>query len=325
MDNNTSRRDFLGGTGVAAAGALGAGMMATQVAQAQTAAPAAAPASKNARLKALVTKGDHFDVPFIPDVITARMCESLGFPALFTGGNWCASGRHGLPDFGLMTISELVAFGAHIAEHVDIPVLSDGDDAGGSANNAYRATQRFERAGVSGVMYDDTLPVRGMTPSRRQVIPIAEMVDKIKATADARVDPDFLVIGRTDAISAGLGMDVAMERGRALAEAGADVLYMGGLKLEDHARARGILKVPLMTSPADTVPVEEVRAARVTIAFRHLEPIGAGAIYQAMLELKSTGRLVNSTKLKLSRDVEGPLLHSADWLERAKKYHLITA
>ncbi len=132
----------------------------------------------------------------------------------------------GMPDVGLLSAPDMVDNAGRMARAVDVPLISDADTGYGNAINVARTVQQFERAGVAAVHLEDQVaPKRCGHMTGKQVVPVDEMVEKVRAAVAARSDPDFVVIARTDA-RAVEGLDAALERARAYRDAGADVLFV---------------------------------------------------------------------------------------------------
>src|SRR6266540_5507705 len=146
------------------------------------------------------------------DVFAARLIEAAGLEAVFIGGFGTSASLLGLPDVGLLTLTEMADAVRRMAQRVAIPVVADGDTGHGDLHNVARTVREFERAGAAGILLEDQV-----TPKRcghfggKQVIPAGEMVLKLKAALAARRDPDFVIIARTDA-RAVEGIDGAIER-----------------------------------------------------------------------------------------------------------------
>ncbi|HXG08550.1 MAG TPA: isocitrate lyase/PEP mutase family protein [Gemmataceae bacterium] len=160
------------------------------------------------------------------DVFTARLIEAAGLETVFIGGFGTSASLLGLPDVGFLTLTEMADAVRRMAQRVAIPVVADGDTGHGDLHNVARTVREFERAGAAGVILEDQV-----TPKRcghfqgKQVIPAPEMCLKLRAARDARRDPDFVLIARTDA-RAVEGIDAAIERVNRYAEAGADVCFI---------------------------------------------------------------------------------------------------
>src|SRR5579884_701637 len=160
------------------------------------------------------------------DVFTARLIELAGLETVFIGGFGTAASLLGLPDVGLLTLTEMADAVRRMALRVSIPVVADGDTGHGDLHNVSRTVREFERAGAAGILLEDQV-----TPKRcghfegKQLIPAEEMVLKLKAALDTRRDADFVLIARTDA-RAVEGIDGAIDRANRYAEAGADVCFI---------------------------------------------------------------------------------------------------
>src|SRR5213593_2660946 len=159
------------------------------------------------------------------DVFTARLVEAAGLETVFLGGFGTAASLLGVPDIGLVTLTEMADAVRRMALRVSIPVVADGDTGHGDLHNVVRTVREFERAGAAGILLEDQV-----TPKRcghfqgKQVIPTPEMVLKLRAALDARLDPDFIIVARTDA-RAVEGLAGATDRANRYAEAGADVCF----------------------------------------------------------------------------------------------------
>ena len=164
-------------------------------------------------------------VPGAYDTLTARLVEQAGFDAVYlTGGGY--SRANGYPDLGLLTLSENVRFIALTVEAVGIPVIADADTGYGNAINVIRTVREYEKAGVAAFHIEDQVaPKKCGHYEGKEVIPVGEMVGKIKAAADTRRDADLVIIARSDA-RAIEGLDAAIDRVNAYLEAGADVGFV---------------------------------------------------------------------------------------------------
>ncbi len=160
------------------------------------------------------------------DVFTARLIEAAGLETVFIGGFGTAASLLGLPDVGLLTLTEMADAVRRMAQRVSIPVVADGDTGHGDLHNVARTVREFESAGAAGVLLEDQV-----TPKRcghfqgKQVIPADEMVLKLKAARSALRDPNFVIVARTDA-RAVEGIDAAIARANRYGAAGADVCFI---------------------------------------------------------------------------------------------------
>lgn len=170
------------------------------------------------------------------DCFSAKIAAHAGFPVLNISGNALTASVLGFPDLGLMTMTEVVSQARNIANSVEVPVMADGDTGYGNALNAMRTVREFEAAGIAGLSLEDQVfPKRSSTIGKPGVIPVAEMVTKLKAACDARRSGDFIIIGRTDA-RAVEGLDGAIERAVRYCEAGADMIFINSLESAEEMR-----------------------------------------------------------------------------------------
>lgn len=165
-------------------------------------------------------------LPGVYDSICARLVQQAGFEAVYLTGSGTAMARYGVPDIGLVTMTEMASAAAALADAVDIPVIADADTGYGNALNVQRTVKEYERAGVAALQLEDQeFPKRCGHLAGKQVISAEEMVGKLKAALDARTDPDLLIIARTDA-RAVLGEAEALRRARLYEETGADIIFV---------------------------------------------------------------------------------------------------
>jgi 2-methylisocitrate lyase-like PEP mutase family enzyme len=160
------------------------------------------------------------------DALGARLVEEAGFPAVYMTGFGTAAGRLARPDVGLLTMSEMVDNARRIVEATNLPVIADADTGYGNPINVIRTVQEYERAGVAAIHIEDQVaPKKCGHLEGKQLVPTAEMVEKVRAAVEARGSDALLIIARTDA-RAVEGLDGALRRGRRYVEAGADVLFV---------------------------------------------------------------------------------------------------
>jgi 2-methylisocitrate lyase-like PEP mutase family enzyme len=171
--------------------------------------------------------GKHHYTPGITTPLHAMICEKAGFEFIYMGGYDVSLTLLGLPDVGLITGQEMAANAGNIARAVKIPVIADADTGYGNAINVMRTVRDFENAGVAAIHIEDQVsPKRCGHVAGKQVIALEEAAGKIRAACDARRDPDFVIIARTDAVAAvGGGLDEAIRRAKAYAKAGADMIF----------------------------------------------------------------------------------------------------
>ena len=182
-----------------------------------------------AKLRQLLSSGKMVVAPFTLNAFHAKIAESVGFDAVYMTGSGTAAER-GYPDVGLITQTEMVQNARYIARAVSVPVVCDADNGYGNPINVWRTVQEYEDAGVAAVHIEDQVfPKKCGFFEGKEVIPQEEMVQKIRAALDARVDPDFTIIARCDAYAV-TGWEDTVARCRAYREAGADMVFVDGIK-----------------------------------------------------------------------------------------------
>jgi 2-methylisocitrate lyase-like PEP mutase family enzyme len=191
------------------------------------------PSAPRARLRELLADGSGpLLAPGAYDALSARLVEEAGFDVVYMTGFGTTASLIGRPDVGLLSGAEMIDNARRMVAAVDMPVIADADTGYGNAINVLRTVQAYEQAGVAGIhLEDQVMPKRCGHVSGKAVIPADEMVGKIRAAVTARRDPDLVLIARTDA--AGVeGLDAAIARAKAYAEAGADLLFVEALTSE---------------------------------------------------------------------------------------------
>jgi 2-methylisocitrate lyase-like PEP mutase family enzyme len=177
-------------------------------------------------LKQLVEAPEVLLMPGVHDALSAKIAETTGFSALMIGGYSATACLLGQPDTSQLSLTELRDHCARICESVDIPVMGDADTGFGNVTNVARSVRLLERSGLAGLFIEDQVfPKRCGHMAGKQVAPTEEMLAKLKAALDARQDPDFIIMARTDAIATH-GIDEALERMALYREVGADMLFV---------------------------------------------------------------------------------------------------
>ncbi len=204
------------------------------------------------RLRELIARPGPLLAPGIYDCISAKVVAASGYDAAFVSGAAVTASVLGYPDVGLQTMPEILNQVRNMARCVDIPLIVDIDTGYGNALNMMRAVREFEAAGVAGIFFEDQgFPKRCGHFEGKKIIPVEEMVVKIRAACEARRSDDFFIIARTDA-RALEGLDRALERANIYAEAGADGIYVEALLGEDEMRkAARSIKVPLQANMSE--------------------------------------------------------------------------
>src|SRR5581483_6669026 len=207
------------------------------------------------RLRELLAGPDMIIAPGAYDALSARLIAQAGFPAIYMTGFGTAASVLGQPDVGLLTMSEIVSRASALASVVgDLPLIADADTGYGNPINVRRTIREYERAGVAGLHIEDQVwPKKCGHMEGKQIIPMEEMVQKVRAAVDARQGPDFVIIARTDA-NAVTGLEDAIRRGRAYPEAGADVIFIEAPRSIEELRtiAQAFPDVPLLFNWAES-------------------------------------------------------------------------
>ena len=230
--------------------------------------------------------------PFVMNGLHARIAESVGFNAVYMTGAGTAAEK-GFPDVGLLSMTEMVTNAKYIANAVSIPVVCDADTGYGNALNVQRTVREYEAAGVAGIHIEDQqFPKKCGFFEGKQVIPMEEHVQKIKAALDARTDADFVIIARCDAYAV-TGWEDTIRRCRAYRDAGADLVFVDGIKSQDDLEiyASDLKDLPRMYN-GDLFTTQEVDALGYKLM------ICGGTIWliykqlrEAFQELKDEGRV----------------------------------
>lgn len=179
---------------------------------------------KNARLRELINQPGIVVAPGCHDGLTARLVQQNGFQVCYMGGNGTMASYLGIPDIGLGTATEMITRARYLAEVLDIPLVCDADTGYGDVSSVVRTVREYEAAGVSGIHFEDqVMPKKCGSMGGVQVVPVEEICAKIKAALEARRDPNFVIIARTDCFNT-LGIDEAIDRCKKFWDVGADML-----------------------------------------------------------------------------------------------------
>src|SRR5437588_8804001 len=191
--------------------------------------------TKSARFRKLIAKGCVM-MPGVPNAAVARQVERAGFEAVYISGAGMANSTAGVPDIGLLTLTEVARLAGYIATAVKIPAIVDADTGFGGSENVARTIRELEAAGLAGCHIEDQeFPKRCGHLSGKSLVDVEEMTEKIKAAVAARRDPDFMIIARTDA-RAVENFDRTVDRAQQYMEAGADAIFPEALQSEQEFR-----------------------------------------------------------------------------------------
>jgi 2-methylisocitrate lyase-like PEP mutase family enzyme len=320
--DNSSRRDFLQRVGAAAGGALATGVTPAAASSRAQAAQGPAPRPSHARkLRDLLRRPGLLIAPEAYSVITGKLAEAHGFDAVYIGGNMMSLTYLGVPDWGIITTSEMVEIAGRIAREISIPSIVDADQAGETSLNAYRSVQIYERAGIAGMHIEDSTNPKKMEmwagpggPATAALQTVEQMRERLQAAVAARTDPDFVIIGRTTSEDP----NAVIRRGIAFADAGADVVMnsLTGFTAETINRIAAELPVPLL---GVGVPKTHLAGTRMKVnIYPNIVSTAALALTDTMYrELKETGE---TSRPQLSPELLTRITGSTNYSELAKRW-----
>ncbi len=249
------------------------------------------------RLRKLLSAEEILVAPSAYDALSAKIVESAGFKAIGTTGYGMSASLLGKPDVGLLTMSEIVVQCKNIAAAVNVPVMADADTGYGNPINVIRTVKEFEKAGIAGIYIEDQVwPKKCGYMKGRDIVEIEEATAKIRAAVEARDDPDFLIIARTDADF--ISPDEVIKRGNAYADAGADLI-----KPQPHSKDELKLYCQQIKKP---LHIGTGNLGSFSLSVKELEELGnikivtfplaallaaTKAMMDLMREIKETGRI----------------------------------
>ncbi|RMH03491.1 MAG: methylisocitrate lyase [Nitrospirae bacterium] len=288
--------------------------------------------SKPRRLREILQKRT-IAIPGAFNALTAMQIEAAGYEVVYISGA-AISAAHGLPDLGLLSLTEMVAEAGRIAHAISLPAIVDADTGFGPPLMVMRAVREFERVGLAGMQIEDQeLPKKcGHLPGK-SLVPADDMAAKIRAAVQARQDPHFLIIARTDARSVE-GLHAAIARAQAYVEAGADALFPEALEsveeFEQFARAMAAagIQVPLFANmtefgktPYLSVNEFEALGYRGILFPVTTLRVAARAVEKLLYELKTFGTQRDWLSQIHTRQQINELLHYQDYLERERRLY----
>jgi len=282
---------------------------------------------RNRRFRGLLEQPELILAPGAFDCISARLVETEGFPVVYVTGSGISMSALGAPDVGLMSFAEILDRVRHICDVVSIPVIADADTGYGGPLNIVRTVRELERAGVSAIQFEDQAwPKKcGHEPGRR-LVPVAEMVGRLKAALDARRDADLAIIARTDARSME-GLETALARGKAYREAGADVIFVESPESESEMRLiTKTIDGPTLANMVEGgrtpfLPATALREIgyRVAIYPNSLTRTLARAGQRVLRHLRTTGSTQGMAELMVNHRELWSLFEYAKWTETERR------
>jgi len=241
-------------------------------------------------------------VPGAGNALAARVIEAMGFEAVYLSGAGLTNNFYGLPDLGFIGLQDIAQHTAALRDAVDLPIIVDADTGFGNALNVRHTVRTLERCGANAIQLEDqVMPKKCGHFAGKAVVDRQEMVGKVKAAVDARLSPDFLVIARTDA-RAVHGLDDALDRARACAEAGADVTFVEApVGVEELRRIAAELPVPQVVNVV-------IGGKTPTLAASEFAAMGFGMVLYANAALQGAVRGMTNALGALRRDGQLPEL-----------------
>lgn len=285
---------------------------------------------RTTKLKQIMAARKAVTVPGAVNALFARVIEDLGFDVVYVTGAGVANMHLGAPDVGLTTLTEVASVTAAVADSVALPIIVDADTGFGNPVNMVRTIRVLERAGACGIQIEDqTFPKKCGHFEGKDVVPVSEMVQKVKAAVDSRVDSDLQIIARTDA-RAMEGLQRAIDRAHAFIEAGADATFVEApLTLEELAEIPRALPVPQVanivfggkTPDPGAKVLAEMGFSIVLYANAALQA-ALKASYEVLGALKATGSLASVAERLASFEERQRAVAKASWDQLEARYKI---
>lgn len=277
----------------------------------------------------LIQRPEPLVLPGSYDALSARLVERAGFPATYLGSFAAAASSYGLPDVGLLTLTELAEEARRMVDATSVPVLADGEAGFYDAPNIWRAVQMFEAAGVAGIHIEDNLG--GKHTSRPAgLMPTDQMANKIRAAIDARTDPDFMIVARSDAAWVLGDIEECVSRLEAYVEAGAEMVFAPAIPAATLRKVRSRIDAPFMVAgdlndgqggdrPSSTIAEYAAAGADVVLLWFSLLGAAAGSVVRTLEELRA-GQEVEDLEGVLDQHSFESFMGYAEYERRATFY-----
>jgi 2-methylisocitrate lyase-like PEP mutase family enzyme len=280
------------------------------------------------RLRDRLRSPDLLVAPGVYDGLSARIATATGFEVVYASGGAIARST-GVPDLGLLSLTEVLARLREIVDATDLPVIADADTGYGNALNVFRTVREFERLGIAALhLEDQATPKKCGHYAGKTLISADEMVGKVRAAREARCDPDLVIIARTDA-RAVEGLEAAIRRGNLYAQAGADAIFVEAPESEDELRtvAREI-RAPLVVNMFEggRTPLVPPHALadmgyRIMLVPSDLQRAAIRAMQDAAAAIRTTGSAASLGAARLAGfDERDALVDLAVWQDREQRY-----
>jgi 2-methylisocitrate lyase-like PEP mutase family enzyme len=289
------------------------------------------PSQRRVTFTELVRAAEPLILPGAYDALSARLVEQAGFRATYLGSFAAAASTFGAPDVGLITLTEMVEASRRIVEATDLPVLVDGENGFYGAANIWRTVEMFESAGAAGVHIEDNLGGKH-TSQPAGLLPTGQMKNRIRAALDARSDPDFLIVARSDAAWVYGDTDETVDRLRNYVAAGADMVFAPALPAATLKEVRSRIDAPVMVTadlfdapsgdrPGSTLAEYAQAGADVLLLWYSLVGAAARSVAATLDSVKEGREIADlTTDLLLDQRAFESLMGYAEYERRAARY-----
>ena len=267
-------------------------------------------------------------LPGVFDALSAKIAENVGFEAMFQTGYGSSAALLGMPDFGLLNSGETVDNATRIIRAVGVPVLVDADTGYGNPLNVWRLIRDLESLGAAGIFLEDQVwPKRCGHMVGKDVIPKDEYILKLKAALEARQSKDFIIVARTDA-RAPIGLEEAIERGKAYRKAGADVIFVEAPRsVEELKKVANEIDAPLVANMIEDGVTPNLSAKELLKLGYRIAVFPLSAIYsatfamrQVLTELKNTGTTKDTRKIMVTFKDFNEFMNLDHFLDLERRY-----
>jgi carboxyvinyl-carboxyphosphonate phosphorylmutase len=267
-------------------------------------------------------------LPGVFDALSAKIAENVGFEAMFQTGYGSSAALLGMPDFGLLNSGETVDNAMRIIRAVRVPVLIDADTGYGNPLNVWRLVRDLESLGAAGIFLEDQVwPKRCGHMIGKDVIPKDEYIPKLKAAIEARQSKDFIIVARTDA-RAPIGLEEAIERGKAYRKAGADVIFVEAPRsVEELKKVADEIDAPLVANMIEDGVTPNLSASELLKLGYQIAVFPLSAIYSAtfamkrvLTELKNTGATKDARKVMITFKDFNQFINLDHYLDLERRY-----
>lgn len=265
-------------------------------------------------LRSVLGRGKPLIAPGATDALSARLIQAHGFEAVYIGSYATAASRFGLPDTGLLSLDDLAAQARTIADAVGIPVIADAEGGFHDPANMWRTVRAFEQAGVAAIHIEDHSGAGKHTAAPQQLRPAADMAARIRAAVEARRNPDFLIVARSDAFWLTRDLDDCIARLQTYADAGADLVFPTLVRPAELAEVRRRIAKPVMVVDMPGQPLEAHRDADIVLYYAFSSLVHFAALNEAL------GRFREGGAAPSGQQALEDFLGYRDYEERARKY-----